>query len=112
MTPETRNSAINAALSLVAHVTGLSDSMSGVHGLVVGLQGAAPALEDAWAYFQTDEGQRALKHAQEVISALAKTLPQHDATDSAAAAPQAAPVNAGWRLEWDALEGYKWVREG
>lgn len=108
MEASTRNSIINAGLALMAHVTGMAESLAPAHNLIVGLQNAAPELEDAWHYFQSDEGQRAIKHAQEVFAALAKTLPQHDDKTDAPVAPV---QNAGWRLEWDALQGYQWVKD-
>ena len=108
MSPDARNGIINAALGLAAHVTGLAPSLAGLHKFIVSAQGAAPELEEALGYFTSPAGQVALKHMQEVLSALSKTLPQHDEKDEA---PAQQEQPAGWRLEWDTFQGYKWVRD-
>jgi hypothetical protein len=107
MEAATRNSLINTALTLAFDATGLVPGLAEAHGALQLAMDAAPALESAVAYFQSDEGKRAINHLNDVFAALRGGM-AHDAVFATPAKIEAKYPGMCWA--WvGGLDGLKWM---
>lgn len=94
---------LNTALRVAYDATGLIPGLAEVHSALAIANDVAPAVEAAISYFESEEGQRAIKHVRAIFEALPRGAPGQTAYTT--------PEYPGYHLEWDALQGYVWVND-
>jgi len=75
MDAATKEKLLNGALQIAFDATGLIPGLAEAHGALRLAVDAAPVVEAAYDYFQTDEGRRAISHVRAVFGAIQPTSP-------------------------------------
>lgn len=75
MDEATKEKLLNGALKIAFDATGLVPGLAEAHNGLRLVVDAAPVVEAAYDYFQTEEGQRAIGHVRAVFGAIQPTTP-------------------------------------